>query len=150
MDNIDLTEIIAVSIPIAVCVVLPVMVVWLTSRVKINRDNLRKEVLLKAIEANNSIDAEKLANAMNKKQRTPLEILNLRLLRGCIFSLLGISLIAVCIVLCLNGSDVLDEAAFISLMGGCGCSAVGISYLIVYFVTRSQTLASDHDSEPKE
>lgn len=133
-----MTEIVAVSIPIAICVVLPVMIVWIISHVKINRDNQRSEVLLKAIEANNSIDAEELSKAMTKKPLTPLETLNLRLLRGCIFTLLGIFLIAMCIVLCLNGSEIQDDTAWISLMGGCGCLAVGISYLIVYFVTRPQ------------
>ena len=52
-------SIIAVLIPIFICVVLPVLIVWIVFRATMNNDNKRAEVLIKAIEANNGIDADR-------------------------------------------------------------------------------------------
>ena len=75
-------SIIAVLIPIFICVVLPVLIVWIVFRAAMNNDNKRAEVLIKAIEANNGIDADRLADALGKPRKTAREILNLRLLLG--------------------------------------------------------------------
>lgn len=51
----------AVIVPIAVVVVLPVLIVWLIARVKINNDNRRSEALLEAIRQGSNVDADRLA-----------------------------------------------------------------------------------------
>ncbi|MDE6028457.1 MAG: hypothetical protein K2G23_10325, partial [Muribaculaceae bacterium] len=84
-----------ILVPIFICCVLPIAVVLITALTKINADRQRANIIIKAIEANNNIDADKLAESLKKPQRTPLQILNLRLLRGCIFTLIGIGL-AIC------------------------------------------------------
>ena len=50
-----------ILIPISVCVILPIAIVSIISYVRMNSDNQRTQVLLKAIEANNNIDDDKLA-----------------------------------------------------------------------------------------
>lgn len=123
----------SVLVPIAICVVLPVMIVWIVFRTIMNADNKRAQVLTEAIKSNNGIDADRLAEAMTKKTRTPREILNLRLLRGCIFSLTGLAMmIAPCIF------DMFDLFAWPQSIGLI-LTAIGISYLVVYFVTKRQT-----------
>ena len=47
--------------------------------------------LIKAIENNANIDAEKLAEALGKQQISAKELLNRRLLRGCMFTILGVA-----------------------------------------------------------
>lgn len=64
-------EIIAVSIPIFICVVLPISIVALVVRASINSDNKRAQVLIKAIESNCGIDADKLAEALQKPKKSP-------------------------------------------------------------------------------
>lgn len=76
----------SIIVPIFVCVVLPVAIVAIVYAASINSDNQRSKVLIKAIESNCGIDADKLAEALQKPKKTAREILNLRLLRGCIFS----------------------------------------------------------------
>ncbi|MDE6488700.1 MAG: hypothetical protein K2L46_05410, partial [Paramuribaculum sp.] len=76
----------ATLVPIFVGVVLPIAIVAITAASKINNDNKRSKVLIKAIESNCGIDADKLAETLQKPKKTAREILNLRLLRGCIFS----------------------------------------------------------------
>lgn len=45
-------EIVALLIPIGTAVVLPIMVVWIVYRTKMNRDNKNAEIIIKAIENN--------------------------------------------------------------------------------------------------
>ena len=54
----------ATLVPIFVCVVLPVAVVAIIAATKMNNDNKRSKVLIKAIESNCGIDADNLAEAL--------------------------------------------------------------------------------------
>ncbi|MDE5625806.1 MAG: hypothetical protein K2I61_05755 [Muribaculaceae bacterium] len=133
-------SIIAVLIPIFICVVLPVLIVWIIFRAAMNNDNKRAEVLIKAIEANNGIDADRLADALGKPRKTAREILNLRLLRGCIFSLIGLGFFATSILA--NIEELHPDNIVFPMLIGSVSLAIGASYLIVYFVTRKQVNAS--------
>lgn len=130
-------DLVAITIPIFVCVVLPIAVVWIIFRAQMNSDNKRTEVLIKAIETNNDIDADKLAEAFQKPRRNAREILNLRLLRGCICTLTGIAVLIVCLYYYNTAPYAVDSCAG-TLVCGLVALAIGISYLIVYFVTRKQ------------
>lgn len=131
-------ELIGLLVPISICVVLPVMIVYIITHQKINNDNKRTEILIKAIEANNNIDTDKLAESLNKPQRTPREILNRRLLNGCIFTLAGIGLAITGCVGLFNGAEFNDDQVTFPFLSGMISLAIGISFLIVFFVTRKQ------------
>lgn len=128
----------SILVPIFICVVLPVSIVLIVFLASMNNDNKRAKVLIKAIEANNSIDADKLADALQKPRKTAREILNTRLLRGCIFSLIGLFLCIIGIVNLCNGSEFNSDPVTCPLVFGGASIAIGISYLIVYFVTRKE------------
>lgn len=130
-----------ILVPIFVCVVLPVSIVLITSLVRINSEKQHAKIVIKAIEANKDVDTDKLIESMRKPKKTALEILNLRLLRGCIFSLLGIVfLISGLVDLFVIGDSVfyISAGAFLS---------IGISYLIVYFVTRKQVQTDSNEEQ---
>lgn len=131
-----------VAVPISICVVLPVAIVLIRAFTKINSENKRAEVIIKAIEADNSIDANDLAESLKKPRYSDREILNFRLLRGCIFTLVGLLLLLVGIINLLVGSDFSSDPVSVPMMFGGGSLAIGISYLIVYFVTRRQVVDS--------
>ena len=42
-------EIVAITVPLGICVALPVLIVWLVVRARQNETNRRAEILLKAI-----------------------------------------------------------------------------------------------------
>ena len=105
---------------------------------QMNNDNKRAKVLIKAIESNCGIDADKLAEALQKPKKTAREILNLRLLRGCIFSFIGIALCIVGITSFCMGTEFSADPVTFSLVFGGASLAIGLSYLVVYFVTRKQ------------
>lgn len=127
-----------IIVPIFVCVVLPVAIVWIVFAARRHRDSKRTEVLLKAIEMAPG-DAEKIAEALSVKKKTAREILNARLLRGCIFSPVAL---AILIVYCKLNIDGFDDAYYM-LIAGSLCLAIGIGYLIVYFLTRKGADADD-------
>lgn len=125
-----------ILVPIFVCVVLPVAIVLIVFLAAMNSDNKRAQILIKAIEAGNGIDTDRLAEALRKPRKSAREILNLRLLRGCIFGLVGLALIAVGLINFAWGTEFsADPVTCPMLLGGISL-AVGVSYIIVYTVTR--------------
>lgn len=114
-------------VPIFVCVVLPVSIVLIVYLTRMNSDNKRAQIIIKAIEANNDIDADKLAESLRKPQRSAKEILHSRLLCGCIFSFLGVAFEVSAWI------DGLQE--MLALCGG-ACLAVGLGFLVTCYVTR--------------
>lgn len=127
-----------VIVPISVCVILPVAIVLIVSLTKVFTANKQTQIIIKAIEANKDVDTDKLVDALKKPQKTPLEILNGRLQRGSMFSLIGLALIIVGIVNFATGADFSSDSVTVPMIfGGIGL-AMGLSYLITYFVTRKQ------------
>lgn len=127
--------IIALSIPIAICVVLPVMVVWLTTRSKNHLIDKKTEVLLKAIENGQEVDPELFAEPKaNRKGSTKKLLLN-RLQNGVLFSILGIFLILSVLFDCTIMTN--EIQVFIA-----GASlAVGVACFVAYFVGRKMLAA---------
>lgn len=127
-----------ILVPIFVCVVLPVAIVGIYYWSQINAENKRAEILMKAIEANCGPDADKLAEALQKPRKTAREILNLHLLRGCMFTFVGLGLCIVGIVSACMGTEFASDPITVPLVFGGASLAIGLSYLVVYFVTRKQ------------
>lgn len=139
-----------VLITLLVCVILPVGIVFIINYRKINKDNQRAKILTKMIESANDIDGEKLAGLLEdekeKKQalKTPEEQRISRLLKGCIFTLIGLGLSLLVFF---------AEAQKGFLVIGSISAAIGISFLIVYFVTgksvKRESTLSDYDNTPE-
>lgn len=127
-----------ILVPIFVCVVLPIMIVAIVFAASMNHDNKRAQVLIKAIESNCGINADKLAEALQKPKRTARELLNLRLLRGCIFLSVGVVFCIIGITSLCTGTEFSADPVTVPLLFGGALLAIGASYLVVYFVTRKQ------------
>ncbi len=126
--------ILGLCIPLGICVVLPVLIVWFFIRAKINDNNNRSEIILKAIEANPNTNVDEMVKSLSSSAttKTPREILNLRLLRGCMFGLIGV-IGEVSTMLVYRHERM--GALILGLISGI-CLAIGIAYLIVYFVSK--------------
>lgn len=135
----------SVLVPIFVCVVLPVSIVYIVFRAAVNGDNKRAQVLLKAIETNNNIDADKLAEALQRPRKSARQLLNLRLLRGCLFTLLGLFLLVAGLITYSLGTPFIADSVYVPFIFGGASMAIGASFLIVFFVTRKQV--SDHEGK---
>ncbi len=125
-------------VPIFVCVILPIAIVLITALTKINSDNKQTQIIIKAIEANKEVDTDKLIESMRRPRKSAREILNLRLLRGCMFFLIGIGLEIIGLFNFATNHDSTSDPVVVPIVFGCIPLAIGISYLIVYRVTRKE------------
>ena len=129
---------------IGICVVLPVMLVWLITRVRRNEIDKKTEVMLKAIESGATIDSDLFKEAPKKRKSTKERLLN-RLICGCAASIIGAALTAIGIIPWMTLED--DYYAPLLIFGGISL-AVGIALFIGFFVGRKM-LAKEMEAEEK-
>lgn len=134
----DLAEIL---IPLGICVVMPVSIVWLSLRSKNHSVDKRTEVLLKSVENGAEIDTNLLMDSVTGPKTLKLRLLN-RLQAGCILTLIGIA----SLVLCLTVPE-MQEMNF--YLGTATFLALGAGFLIGYFVGR-RFLASEIKAEEEQ
>ena len=116
---------------IGVCVIMPIIVVWMNNRTSQNETNRKTEILLKSIESGASIDPEFLKS--QHKEKTLKEKLLGKLTGACIVTAVGVSLCIAILVLSLVGyTDSFIITNF--TIFGCVAIAVGIGLFISYFV----------------
>ena len=137
----------AILVPIAICCVLPIVVVWLTARRRMNETNSRTQIALAAIEKNPDMDIEELLKKVSKGGKLLKEKLLTKLLWGCLTTLLGIGLIGFGIYLSANNLGGTDDP-MTSVCFGLIALGVGIAFLINYFVGK-RMLAKEIEAEEK-
>ncbi|MDE6513185.1 MAG: hypothetical protein K2L05_03250 [Muribaculaceae bacterium] len=123
--------------PWSLCFLLPVIICWLVSRTRQNYDNKNAEIITKAIEANPSVDVNKLIEILGKSRKNKAErdMRTTYLLRGCLCSCLGVALLIVWAFAHFDPAyDLVIDVPYIFF--GLIALALGIAFLIVYFVTR--------------
>lgn len=133
-----------IIVPFGFCVVLPVMLVWLVTRVRRNEIDKKTEVMLKAIESGATIDSDLFKEAPKKRKSTKERLLN-RLICGCAASIIGAALTAIGIIPWMTLED--DTFAPLLIFGGISL-AVGIALFIGFFVGRKM-LAKEIEAEEK-
>lgn len=133
----DLTELL---LPLGVCVVMPVLIVWLVARSRQNETNRKTEIMLKAIESGVAVDADFFKDN-DKKGSVKYRLLS-KLSKACVCSFLGIAMIA-CAAFILE-----DFFKDLLLITGAVVLAVGIAYFIVYFIGR-RMFSKEIESEEK-
>ena len=136
-----------ILIPISVCVVLPVMVVWLVNRTRQNEINRKADIMLKAIESGATIDANFFkAQQENKSIK---ERLLKRLTGACIFTLTGLVFAVIGLFNWTNLTENMsNDSAVIPMIFGGLFLAIGISLFVVFFVGRKM-LAKEIEAEEK-
>ena len=136
-----------ILVPIAICVVLPVMIVWLINRTRQNETNRKTEIMLKAIESGATIDADFFkAQQEQKAPKTLKEKLLNRLTAGCVCTFIGIAAVVVCFVL--EAKLGWNHVGDYMLTFGAISIAIGISFLLVFFVGKKM-LAKEMEAEAK-
>ena len=126
------SDIIFSLVPIFCGCVLPIAIIWLTVREKMNETNARTQIVTAAIEKNPDMDIEELLKKMSPKQKLLKEKLLSKLLWGCITSVIGLGLIGLGIYLFGSGGD--KDDALTSICFGVILLAVGGAFIINYGV----------------
>ena len=136
-----------ILVPIFVCVVLPVVIVWLALWNQRNETNKKAEVMLKAIESGAPIDSDFFRTGQQTK--TIKERLLGRLTGASITSLLGIACLVGGILICNATSWSFEEGPLCLLpVAGGILLAIGIALFVVYFVGKKM-LSKEIEAEEK-
>ena len=141
-------ELVALLIPIGVCVVMPVMVVWLVTRAIIKKNEQKMAVLVKAIENGVEIDPELLVSetesSRNTNRNTKMKLIK-KLTAGIVCSIIGIALL---VCPSLEAFDGVAGLEMLYIIGGV-MIAVGIAYIVTFFVGRKY-LAPEIEAEERK
>lgn len=132
---------------IGVCVIMPIVVVWMNNRTSQNETNRKTEILLKSIEAGAQIDPEYFKpQKKENKVKSIKEKLITKLTGACVLTAVGLSIcIAVLVLSFTGGAFMLTEFTII----GAVIFAVGIAIFISYFAGK-RMLAKEIEAEEKE
>ena len=130
-----LTEIL---VPIFVCVILPVAIVFIIGRTRQNEINRKSEIMIKAIENGQQIDPElfKATTPEPKAPKTLKQELVEKLTGGCVVTLMGVAFLTLyCINLFMPEAHIMF-GNWLAVAGGV-MLAVGIGLLVSYFASKS-------------
>lgn len=146
--SIYVTEMIVKIFFLSGVIALPILIVWLNNRKRINETNQRTQIVLAAIEKNAETDVEDLLKKMAPQKKLLKEKLLSKLLWGGIISLVGLSCIAVGLYLDIKGIGSAKDHAMQYWLGG-SILAVGIAFLVTYAVGKKM-LAKEIAAEEKK
>ena len=138
-----------IILPIFMCVVMPVAIVWLVMRAKQNETNKMAEIMLKAIEAGIPLDPDFFKTQTRTLQKSLKERQLGWLTAACILIALGLGsiLVGVIIILINNWTYVTAPSVYqlLTFAGGI-LFVIGIALLVVYFI-RKRILAKELEAE---
>ena len=137
----------SILVPIAVCCVLPIVVVWLVVRHRMNETNARTQIALAAIEKNPDMDIEELLKKFARNGKLLKEKLLTKLLWGSLTTLLGLGLIGFGIYLGANHLGGTDDP-MTAVCFGLASLGVGIAFLVNYVIGKKM-LAKEIEAEEK-
>ena len=132
-----------IIVPIGICVVLPVLIVWLVLRARKNDTDRKAEIMLKALEAGAPIDPNLLSSQPKKKAKTIKQDLLDKLTGASVTSAIGVAMLLISIF------TNYERAYGVPLYFAGGILvAVGIALFITYFVGK-KALAKEIEAEEK-
>lgn len=115
-------------IPLGVAVVLPITIVAIVFKSVLASERNRKEIILAALEKNPNLDVEDLVKRMKKSEKLIKEKLLANLQHGCLCCLMGVAFVLLYFFLSVQKE--------ILIIAGAVLIAIGIAFLISYFVGR--------------
>lgn len=127
-----------ILVSLVVVVALPVLIVAIIFRSVMAADRNRKEIILAALEKNPNLNVEDLVKRMNKSEKLIKEKLLAKLQRGCLCCLMGVAFVLL--------SFFLSVQKEILIIAGAALIAIGIAFLVGYFVGR-RMLAQEMEAE---
>ncbi|MBR3015358.1 MAG: hypothetical protein IKH69_10140 [Bacteroidaceae bacterium] len=121
--------------------VLPVILMWLFMRYKMNDTNKHSQVLLAAIDKNPEMDIEELIKKLNPTRKLLKEKLLNKLLWGSLFSVFGVGIIVMALAYPFYNSDSFILFGLIFL-------AIGIAFFINFAVGKKM-LSKEIETEER-
>ena len=127
---------VSILVPLGICVALPVLIVWLVTRTKINNDNRRTQILIEAMRCNDVDLSQKLTDVLKKPQRSLHEKVVRRLTIGSIFSLMGLFFLAIAIIMACSPQKFDYERTMRMFFLTSVIIAIGAGFIIAWFFSK--------------
>ena len=134
-------------VSLGVCVVLPIVIVALSLRHKLESEKNRKDIILAALEKNPNINVEELVKMMNKPDKLIKEKLLSKFQWGILTSILGVGFVILSSIMGYQEEDYTDNIQFLGISGAV-LLAIGIAFLLTYFYGKKM-LSKEMETEEK-
>lgn len=130
----------SIIIPIFVCFLLPVAIIYIVFSTRRNEINKKTEIVLKAIENGQQVDPDLFREPSKTKSMTVKQSLLGKLTAACVTAALGIALLA--FGLTIGNKDLWTIVSLVGIV----LLAVGVALFIVFFVGKKM-LAKEIEAE---
>lgn len=134
-------------VSLGVCVVLPIVIVALSLRHKLESERNRKDIILAALEKNSNINVEELVKKMNKPDKLIKEKLLSKFQWGILTSIIGVGFVTLSSIMGYQEEDYTDNIQFLGISGAV-LLAIGIAFLLTYFYGKKM-LSKEMETEEK-
>lgn len=134
-------------VSLGVCVVLPIVIVALSLRHKLESEKNRKDIILAALEKNSNINVEELVKKMNKPDKMIKEKLLSKFQWGILTSILGVGFVILSSIMGYQEEDYTHNIQFLGISGAV-LLAIGIAFLLTYFYGKKM-LSKEMETEEK-
>ena len=134
-----------ILVSLGVVVALPVLIMAIIFRSAMAADRNRKEIILAALEKNPNLNVEDLVKRMKKSEKLIKEKLLARLEHGCLCCLMGVAFVLLYFFLSVQNEFL--------IIAGAALIAIGIAFLVSYFVGRrmlAQEMKAEEQNMNKE
>ena len=146
MDEDILGIIMIIIIVIGTCVVLPILIVWLTNKRKAHEMDKKSEILKTLLEKNPNMDPAEVMQKLNmssKSNKTIKQKLLENVFTGGLMTLMGLAIL----IPHLCGQTIFGNKGNGLYVGGM-MLAMGVAFFIYYFVSKKQ-LSTEIEAEEK-
>ena len=134
-------------VSLGVCVVLPIVIVALSLRHKLESEKNRKDIILAALEKNSNINVEELVKMMNKPDKMIKEKLLSKFQWGIFTSIIGLGFLILSSIMGYTGGFSTDNIQFLGISGAV-LLAIGVAFLLTYFYGKKM-LSKEMETEEK-
>ena len=149
LNLMNVTVMESILVPIFVCVVLPIFIIWFVTRTRQHETDKKTEVMLKAIESGVQIDPEFFKTRQPRTRGIKEELLD-KFTGACVTSFMGIAFLVISLV-SFNNPDWIKGMWFMKtapLAGGI-LLAIGAALFLSYLVGK-RMLAKEIEEEEKK
>ena len=137
-----------ILIPISICVIMPITMVWLHMRSKKHESDNRTGIVLAALEKNPNIDLEELIQKITPKSATLKEKLLKKLMWGSVISAIGIGFLGYALYMDFVGGMSAEDMERSYFCGGI-TMLIGLAILLVFFISK-RMLAKELEMESEK
>lgn len=134
-------------VSLGVCVILPIVIVALSLRHKLESEKNRKDIILAALEKNSNINVEELVRKMNKPDKLIKEKLLRKYQWGILTSILGVGFFILSFIIGYEEKYCTDNVQFLGISGAV-LLAIGVAFLLTYFYGKKM-LSKEMEAEEK-